>query len=261
MKELIKIIEHDGIETVNARDLQKIIENKTDFSTWINRRIDKYGFAENTDFIKLLKKGELSKTGQKCIEYYLTLDMAKELSMVENTEKGREIRLYFINLEKKVKSKQPIRILGRKELLLGNLELLEKNEQLQIENEDIKTKNEKQQSKIEAQKPAVELAKNLKAATNSILVRELAKMLYDSEKINIGQNRLYDWFVNKGYLMKKPKNRGYEPYQQYMKYFDLETVLVETNNGNFTKYTTKINGKGQAYFISKILKNFKDGAA
>ena len=79
------------------------LESKQDFSTWIKNRIEKYGFVENQDFIKLHKKMELSKTGQIGIEYQISLDMAKELAMVENNEKGREVRQYFITCEKLAK--------------------------------------------------------------------------------------------------------------------------------------------------------------
>lgn len=87
------------IKTINARDLHTWLESKQDFSTWIKNRIGQYGFEENVDFIKLHKKMELSKTGQTAIEYHITLDMAKELSMVERTEKGRAARKYFIACE------------------------------------------------------------------------------------------------------------------------------------------------------------------
>ena len=68
MNELIKLtkteIGNELIQAVNARDLHEFLESKQDFSTWIKNRIEKYGFVENQDFIKLHKKMELSKTGQ-----------------------------------------------------------------------------------------------------------------------------------------------------------------------------------------------------
>ena len=108
MNELIKLqpqtINGNPVETVSARELHAFLQSKQDFSTWIKNRIEKYGFVENQDFIKLHKKMELSKTGQMGIEYYITLDMAKELSMVERNEKGREARKYFIECEKRLNS-------------------------------------------------------------------------------------------------------------------------------------------------------------
>ena len=88
-------------QTVNARELHAFLESKQDFSTWIKNRIEQYDFVENQDFIKLHKKMEANNATM--IEYYITLDMAKELAMVENNEKGREVRQYFITCEKLAK--------------------------------------------------------------------------------------------------------------------------------------------------------------
>ena len=101
-KELIQINRNEitGVETVNARDLHEFLEVGKDFSNWVKARIKKYGFVENADYVKLAKIGELSKTKQTSIEYHLTIEMSKELGMVENNSKGREIRQYFIAREK-----------------------------------------------------------------------------------------------------------------------------------------------------------------
>lgn len=98
--DLLPIREQSGIETVNGRDLHEWLEVGRDFSTWIKDRISKFEFIEGTDFLKLTKSGELSITGQTSIEYHISTDMAKELSMVENNVKGRDARRYFIKVEK-----------------------------------------------------------------------------------------------------------------------------------------------------------------
>ena len=84
---------------VNARDLHKMLDVKSDFSHWINRRIKQCGFEENYDFIKVVKKDELSKTGQWITEYIISVDMTKHLGMMERNEKGHEIRKYYIEQE------------------------------------------------------------------------------------------------------------------------------------------------------------------
>ena len=84
---------------VNARDLHKMLDVKSDFSHWINRRIKQCGFEENYDFIKVVKKDELSKTGQWITEYTISVDMTKHLGMMERNEKGHEIRKYYIEQE------------------------------------------------------------------------------------------------------------------------------------------------------------------
>jgi len=109
MNALIKIKEQDNKQVVSARELHEFLGSKKDFSSWIKTRIDRYGFKENEDFVMLTQSGEQSKSsrgGHNKIDYVLTVDCAKELSMVEGTEKGRQARAYFIDCEKKLKVKQ-----------------------------------------------------------------------------------------------------------------------------------------------------------
>lgn len=100
MNELIKITERDGKRAVNARELHQFLESKQDFSTWIKSRVEKYEFVEGQDFCSFHKIVERETGATTRIEYALTIDMAKELSMVENNEKGRMARKYFIECEK-----------------------------------------------------------------------------------------------------------------------------------------------------------------
>lgn len=86
-------------QLVNGRDLHEGLGSKRQFSDWIKQRIDKYGFVDGEDFT--VHKFVNGKTVQ--IDYILTLDMAKELAMVDGSEKGREVRRYFINCEKELK--------------------------------------------------------------------------------------------------------------------------------------------------------------
>lgn len=102
MEEIIKITEKDGRKAVNARELHAFLGVGKDFSSWIKERIFKYGFIENQDFEVFTQIGENLQGGRPAIEYALSLDMAKELSMVENNEKGRQARKYFIECEKAV---------------------------------------------------------------------------------------------------------------------------------------------------------------
>ena len=97
-------------KTVNARDLHSFLESKQDFSTWIKNRIEKYDFIENQDFCSFHKKMEREIGGTIRIEYAVSLDMAKELSMVENNEQGRLARRYFIECEKRLKEVQSIEL-------------------------------------------------------------------------------------------------------------------------------------------------------
>lgn len=93
----------------NARDLHKFLGVQSKFAEWINRRIKEYGFVKNQDFVIISEISEtMTKNGQRRAttskQYHITLDMAKELAMVEKNAKGREIRRYFIDCEKKANS-------------------------------------------------------------------------------------------------------------------------------------------------------------
>ena len=84
---------------VNARDMHHWLGSKQDFSTWIKRRIAKYKFQENIDYL-IHQVVEQGTSGAKHkTDYILSVDMAKELSMVECTDRGREVRLYYIEQE------------------------------------------------------------------------------------------------------------------------------------------------------------------
>lgn len=104
---IIPIYENKSKERlINARELHQELCNKRKFADWIKQRIEKYKFLENQDFItfhKFVKRGG-NNLGTKSIEYYITIDMAKELCMVENNETGRKIRRYFIETEKRYRT-------------------------------------------------------------------------------------------------------------------------------------------------------------
>ncbi|WP_340574984.1 antA/AntB antirepressor family protein [Escherichia coli] len=90
---------------VNARNLHEFLEVRRDFSTWIKNRITEYGFAVDVDYILVHQNGGIKGRGgdRRSKDYHLTLDTAKELAMVERNEKGRQIRRYFIECEKKLR--------------------------------------------------------------------------------------------------------------------------------------------------------------
>lgn len=110
MNDLIKITNKKGKETVNARDLHEFLESKQDFSTWIKNRIEKYEFMEKSDYVAIPQKYGTANGGYSIRnEYFLTVEMAKELSMVENNEKGKQARRYFIQVEKAYREHTKIR--------------------------------------------------------------------------------------------------------------------------------------------------------
>ena len=126
MNELIKLnqsaINGELQQTVNARELHAFLESKQDFSTWIKNRVEQYDFVENQDFVRFHKKMEANNATM--IEYQITLNMAKELAMVERNDKGKQARQYFIECEKKLRETvqpQPARVIGATEDKLNTI--------------------------------------------------------------------------------------------------------------------------------------------
>ena len=105
MNEIIKTTKSESngetVMTCDARELWEFLESKQDFSTWMKNRISKYDFKEGKDYL-LHKIVEQLPSGRKYrVDYRITLDMAKELAMVENNERGKQARQYFIEAEKR----------------------------------------------------------------------------------------------------------------------------------------------------------------
>lgn len=190
MQELITLhnVEFDGSEqrTVNARELHTFLEVGKDFSTWLKDRIEKYGFVENIDFVKIdsPKLGNQRGGDRRSIEYHISLSMAKELCMVERNEKGKQARLYFIECEKIAKQKsQPFAIPQTlPEALRLAADLAEKN-QILLE-----------QQKADA--PKVEFAEKYLSSEGQFLIRQVSKSL------GVGTKFLFNWLRTHKWIMK-----------------------------------------------------------
>lgn len=136
MNELVKIesgkIGHEVKQTVNARELHTFLGSKRQFADWIKERIESFDFLENQDFVTFSQNSE---KGRPSKEYALSLEMAKELSMVERNEKGKQARLYFIECEKR--AKDPIAVLNDPAAMRGLLltyteKVLELQEEIKV---------------------------------------------------------------------------------------------------------------------------------
>lgn len=130
MNELIKIEQRNGIETVSARDLWTNLESKRQFSDWIKDKLDI--FEENKDFI-LHKNVKVQKEGNRevtrpVIEYYLTIETAKHIAMMEKNEQGRKIRQYFIDVEEKAKNALLLKPVNQFDMMRQQIQMLEDQE-------------------------------------------------------------------------------------------------------------------------------------
>lgn len=137
MTELIKITESkDGKKAVNARDLYNFLQIKTPFHKWIVRMLE-YGFIENIDWTKMSSENQDFN-----IEYALSLNCAKEISMIQRTERGKEARLYFIRCEEIALQKQNVELPSYPQALRQLAEQIEQNEKLLIQNQAMLPKAE-----------------------------------------------------------------------------------------------------------------------
>lgn len=126
MEQIVKIEEKDGKLLVSARELHLFLESKQDFSTWIKARIDKYDLIEDVDYVTAPQiYGTVNGGTSTRTEYGLTVSCAKELSMVENNDKGKEARQYFIKCENKLKEVytkfKSLDVIIKKQTSLGKL--------------------------------------------------------------------------------------------------------------------------------------------
>jgi anti-repressor protein len=118
MTEIIKIQEHQGKQAVSAKDLYAFLEVKSNFTTWAARMFE-YGFEEDKDFIPILEK---STGGRPSVDYALSISCAKEIAMLQRTDKGKQARKYFMDCEEKLKAlTKPLSTLDMLELSIKQL--------------------------------------------------------------------------------------------------------------------------------------------
>lgn len=240
MNEILKVTTNEQQKPcISGRELHKFLGVKEKYTEWFSRMIE-YGFAENIDFMSFSEKTEKPQGGRPSTDHIIKLDMAKELAMIQRSEKGKQARQYFIEVEKEYNS--PEKIMARA-LLMADKQIKE-----------LTIINSEQKQLIEEQQPKVLFAQSVESSNNSCLVGELAKILRQNG-IHIGQNRLFSWLRENGYLGRKGEFYN-TPTQKSM---DLGLMTIKKNvinqpDGTIrTTTTTKISGKGQIYFINKFL--------
>lgn len=212
MRELIKITaREDGSNLVSAKELYDFLEIATPFHKWIVRMID-YGFQENLDYLVediFVPNSKGGKQTQK--DYIITTDMAKELSMIQRTDKGKEARKYFIQCEKKLKEQNKLSLpTTYKEALLALVEAEEEKEKLLLENIEMKPKAEYHDIVLNAENllTVTEISKDL-----GMSAVKLNKLL-NEKKVQFKKNgtwHLYSKYqnmVNDGYCDYKITEHG-----------------------------------------------------
>lgn len=224
MNNLIRIekttLNNELTQTVNARELHSFLMSKQEFANWIKDRINQYGFTEGQDFLIILSK--TPNGGRPSKEYHISIDMAKELSMVEKNEKGREARQYFIDCEKKAKQ------ISVPQTLPDALRLAA----------DLAEQNQTLVHQVEELQPKAEFHDKVSKAPDALTLAEAAKTL------GTGRNRLCAFLRQNGWL-----RRNNEPYQDKINQGLLDVKLSNWEHpelGIQQAVTSLVTGKGLA---------------
>ena len=232
MEELIKVQHNNDRITVLARDLHEFLEIETPFKKWFDRMCE-YGFTYEIDYSEVMDKNVQNPLGGRpATNYQLTIEMAKEIAMIQRNEKGKQARQYFIQLEKDWNS--PQKVMARA-LQMSQKEL----STLRIENEEMK--------------PKALFADAVATSNDSILIGQLAKLIKQNG-YDIGPVRLFTWLREHEYLCSKGENYNL-PTQKSMnlKLMEIKKRTVNHPDGSVrTTQTPKITGKGQIYFVNKF---------
>lgn len=195
MNELIPIHNNDGAQAVMGRDLHAFLESKEAYTRWISRLIEKYGFVAGQDFMTKMSE---STGGRPSENHILTLDMAKEISMVQNNDKGRQARRYFIECERR--AKEPAE-LSPEELMARAIKVADNT----IKELEAKTRE---------LEPAAKSWTYLAAPGGDYSVAGAAKTLSRDPNISIGRNKLFDFMREQRWIFRTAGKRAHwEAYQ------------------------------------------------
>lgn len=235
---MIKVTYGDNdTPTVSGRELHKALKIETPYKKWFDRMTE-YGFSENSDFWTILSE---STGGRPSTDHQLTIPMAKELCMLQRTDKGKQMRQYFIAVEEQWNTPEIIMSRALRMASKNIVRLEEKNAALE--------------SKIAEDAPKVEFANAVAESSSLIDIGTLAKLARD-ENIPIGRNRLFDWLRQHKYIMDK--EHKYEPYQTWLDrgIFVTKEYSYRTAYGYETQTKILVTGKGQIYLIEKLRGEF-----
>ncbi len=240
-EQALTIQEINGGQFITARLLHAFLQVGRDMTTWFKYRVEQYGYKAGIDY------DVATNLGNGVADYILPLDMAKELCMVENNERGKMARRYFIEVEKKfrqiVKPTTPAIPQTYAEALRLAASQAEQIEQ--------------QQKQIEADAPKVAFANAIITSPCNCGIDELAKILAQNG-VQMGEIRLFKWLREKGFLCNKGTAHN-QPTQKALEQGLFEIVpktYVHPKTGEtMTTTRTMVTGKGKEYFINRFLYN------
>lgn len=237
MQELVKV--DLDTQTVSARELHSALGIASRFGRWFDT--NKELFVENEDYYKCTSSTVVNNGATRELEdYQISVLMAKHLSLMSRTEKGKQIREYLIDLERAWNT--PEQVMARA-LKIANRTI-----------DSLKEHNTKLIEDNERMKPKEIFADAVSASHTSILIGDLAKLICQNG-YKIGQKRLFEWMRDKGYLIKSGNSRDM-PLQRFVEQglFEIKESNVQNPDGSVRiTRTTKVTGKGQVYFVNKFM--------
>lgn len=237
MNELIPTSQNeDGEITLSGRELHEFLEVGTEYRKWFGRMVE-YGFIENVDFIRVTQKCPTPGGIQDVVNHQIKLDMAKEIAMIQRSEKGKEARQYFLQVEKMWNSP---------EMIIKRAMDLQQKKILQLE------------TKIHEEKPYTDFGKVVAISDGAINVGAFAKLIYEKHGINIGRNKLMQWLRDKGYLIKQGREKN-NPKQNYVEQglFKVSPTIISRTEGDVQSNTTLVTGKGQIKLMEVLKSEFE----
>ena len=237
MDELVKV--NFDTQTVSARELHEQLHIGTRFNDWFPRMTE-YGFVDGTDFYSKMSKTD--NGGRPSTDYEISVDMAKQICMIQRTPEGKAVRQYLIDLEKAWNTPEQVfaRALKMADEKINSLK--ENNTRLIAENQRMR--------------PKEIFADAVATSHTSILIGDLAKLICQNG-YQIGQKRLFEWLRENNFLIKNGSSKNM-PQQRYVEQglFEVKESNVQNPDGSVRiTRTTKVTGKGQQYFINKFLEN------
>lgn len=226
MNEILKINYDNDRITLSARELHEFLEIQTPFKKWFSRMIE-YGFTNEIDFREVMDKIVQNPLGGRpSTDYEITLDMAKEIAMIQRNEKGKQARQYFIEVEKQWNS--PERIIAR-----GLIE-----SQKMIDNLN---------QKLLEQKPKVEFYDDVAGSKDAIEMAEVSKVLGIR---GMGRNNLFQFLREQKILQSNN-----QPYQTYVDrgYFRVvEQKYIKPNGDTAINIKTLVYQRGLDFIRKKL---------
>lgn len=223
-QELIKVeINSNNEKCVSGKELHKVLEIGTRFDTWFNRMCE-YGFVANVDFTPMLKivHDPITKKDREVLDdYVVKLDMAKEIAMIQRTEKGKQVRLYFIEIEKKYNN------IEKEDLLLLNVVRAESKEQISLALNEyrtqivipLKTELKETQQKLQYKQEVINgLSEDTKLQTQrQFLVEIICAKSKNPQVIKDRWNLLYDFYDKVKHIRVRARCEGYNLKQKKKK--------------------------------------------